>query len=887
MEVSRPGSPVTDAGVRLFLRRVVALAHALSRVLVRRKSDVVPAPGPACRALTLAAMALPGIAAAADEEDARIQYSRFEEGGRSEWSGAGSALRKFAPLRVESVHAGTGLRLSDRLKLAFDFLQDTWSGATPILSAPEGFMTVTGASAYPLTDARVRRSLVPGAPGLIHMMTAASAETRRQADLAFTYEGRAATIDVGVGVSDEPDYRSRFGRVDVSHDFDNRLTTLSGGLGYTSSAIDANLGPSTDWMDYGRYRNAASGPSVTSIGQGGLTVQRFRGDRQAWSARVGLKHVITRRSSVSASLAYDHDSGFLENPYKLVMIAFADPATPPLLFGGQWLTRIFNVAESRPETRAQWTAGLRYSHYFDAPDAALHVDYRFGADDWGVQSHTAEAFWSQAAGDDWLVTPRVRYYTQSAADFYQPWFILARRAPTRPDGTLDFSGVPLQHYASDHRLSAYGAVSAGVAASRDLQRGLRLEAGFEYYRHAGGLRPGGEDAFADFHYWLFNVGLRLDLRPGASARSVEVMRAAVAGDTTEHEGHQGHDGHEMSDAQHAHHGDDGGHGDHRAHPGALAPVGVMSAHMVAPGDGVMLAYRFMATRQGGQMRTGTSAAPDSAILSGGCGAVDCTFVPTRMVMHMHMLDVMAAPTEGVNLMAMVQAMDMDMGMRPLEGTIVSSGGVHSHGGHDRHGSGGLGDTTLSALVRVLAVPGHAMHAGIGVSVPTGAIDQTMSTGDLLDYGMQRGSGTWDLLPSLTYNGTAGRWFWGAQASVVRRPHRANDLGYTLGDSRQATAWLGASMGDSMSFTVRGVQTTQDGIRGRFNRPAMLMSPTDVPANYGGRYTDIGLGFNVVLREAHGRTDRFGVEWLEPVRDRVDGFQLPRQGTLWLSASTVF
>ena len=424
-------------------------------------------------------------------------------------------------------------------------------------------------------------------------------------------------------------------------------------------------------------------------------------------------------------------------------------------------------------------------------------------------------------------------------------------------------------------------MSAGVAASRDLGRGLRLDAGFEYYRHAGGLRPGGEDAFADFHYWLFNVGLRLDLRPGASARPVEAMRAAVSDDTTNHEGHQGHDGHGAADEQHGH------HGDHSAHPGALAPVGVMNAHMMAPGDGVMLAYRFMATRQGGQMRTGMADAADSAMAAGGCGSVACTFVPTRMVMHMHMLDVMAAPVEGVNLMAMVQAMDMDMGMRPLAGTIVSGGGVHSHGGHDRHGSGGLGDTTLSALVRVLSVPGHDMHAGVGISVPTGSIDQTMSTGDLLDYGMQRGSGTWDLLPSLTYNGMAGRWFWGAQVSAVRRPHRANDLGYTLGDSRQATAWLGASVGDRASFTVRGVQTMQDGIRGRFNRPAMLMSPTDFPANYGGRYSDVGVGFSVVLREAHGRTDRFGVEWLEPVRDRVDGFQLQRQGTLWLSASTVF
>ena len=45
--------------------------------------------------------------------------------------------------------------------------------------------------------------------------------------------------------------------------------------------------------------------------------------------------------------------------------------------------------------------------------------------------------------------------------------------------------------------------------------------------------------------------------------------------------------------------------------------------------------------------------------------------------------------------------------------------------------------------------GRRIHLNIGLSVPTGSIDEKKSDGSILGYGMQLGSGTWDFRPAIT------------------------------------------------------------------------------------------------------------------------------------------
>ena len=203
------------------------------------------------------------------------------------------------------------------------------------------------------------------------------------------------------------------------------------------------------------------------------------------------------------------------------MFAFADPE---ITISGLQLTRLFNVPENRPDLRKQWTWNARLSHYFADSDGAAHLDYRFSNDDWGITSHTFEAEWSQPIGDSWLVTPRIRYYSQEAADFYRPYFIFGEAAPIdEPTGGLDFGALPVATYSSDHRLSGFGAVSGGLTVRKLFSNGISLEGGFEYYTHQGDLKlgGGGEAGYADFDYYMFNLALKVDMPSESSGAQGE------------------------------------------------------------------------------------------------------------------------------------------------------------------------------------------------------------------------------------------------------------------------------------------------------------------------------------------------------------------------------
>ena len=109
----------------------------------------------ALQALTAAALALPGLAAApahAQDNAAVVQFGRYQESSRDLFG----LSSKFAPLKSDSLQASAWVALTDRLKGIVNFRQDTWSGATPIATAPREWRGnrsraadgVSGASPY-------------------------------------------------------------------------------------------------------------------------------------------------------------------------------------------------------------------------------------------------------------------------------------------------------------------------------------------------------------------------------------------------------------------------------------------------------------------------------------------------------------------------------------------------------------------------------------------------------------------------------------------------------------------------------------------------------------------------------------------------------------------
>jgi len=91
---------------------------------------------------------------------------------------------------------------------------------------------------------------------------------------------------------------------------------------------------------------------------------------------------------------------------------------------------------------------VRYNRHVEETESTFHLSYQYYIDTWGVSSHMAELDWYQNFGDAIQIAPHVRYYSQTAADFYLPYLRLNQQ--------------PQPEMTSDYRLSAYGALSFGV-----------------------------------------------------------------------------------------------------------------------------------------------------------------------------------------------------------------------------------------------------------------------------------------------------------------------------------------------------------------------------------------------------------------------------------------
>ena len=176
-----------------------------------------------------------------------------------------------------------------------------------------------------------------------------------------------------------------------------------------------------------------------------------------------------------------------------------------------------------------------------------------------------------------------------------------------------------------------------------------------------------------------------------------------------------------------------------------APSGVMGDHIHRKG-GLMASYRYMLMSMQ-RNYDGDSQISDAAAQNGYMGSA------AEMDMQMHMLGVMYAPSDKLTLMLMSAYKENSM----LNNMM---------GNRTKMRSSGWGDATLSAYYGLYKKQASSAHVGLGLSAPTGSMDERMSSGARMGYPMQLGSGTWDLKPSLTWLGQSGDWFYGSQVSAV-------------------------------------------------------------------------------------------------------------------------
>jgi len=254
------------------------------------------------------------------------------------------------------------------------------------------------------------------------VMSGASIEEARTDVIAqVTYFGDKYTVTTNAAKSTENDYDSLSIGAGFTYDFADKMTTL----GVSADASFDEITPS-DALEFGRTDYE---------------------EKQSWSGHISLSRIITRNLMVQLGFGLFDRSGYLSDPYKQVI---ADGSLQ---------------GDSRPDSRLASTFTGRLRYFVNGLDTALHFDYRLYDDNWNIASHTVFLAPHINVGDGWQVIPSVRYYSQSAAFFYENYY----EAP-RSDG----------YYSTDSRLSTYGAYTLGLAVNKQLGSWL-FTAGYQYY----------------------------------------------------------------------------------------------------------------------------------------------------------------------------------------------------------------------------------------------------------------------------------------------------------------------------------------------------------------------------------------------------------------------
>jgi hypothetical protein len=284
---------------------------------------------------------------------------------------------------------------------------------------------------------------------------------------------RTDELSLGGKFSVEDDFVSATVNASIAHDFNEKNTTLSFGVFNEFDSLHPVGNTPVPGSDFASQLRTGS---KTKDGVGAL---------------LGITQVMTRNWLTEFNLSVDRFTGYMNDPYKITSIIDSAGNTTGYEYENRPDQRTRKSAYW--ENRVAWTSKL-----------STGLSLRYMSDDWAVRSDTAQLHlrWSWSNHERYI-EPTVRWYRQTAANFYTP-FILDTLKPT-----TNFESA-------DDRLGAFHALTYGVKYAQKLP-GL-------------GNRPESEISVrAEYYQQTFNervpvpAGLQgLDLYPALKAVLVQI-----------------------------------------------------------------------------------------------------------------------------------------------------------------------------------------------------------------------------------------------------------------------------------------------------------------------------------------------------------------------------
>lgn len=318
-------------------------------------------------------------------------------------------------VRVDSDYSLFSVDLNDTLMLDGTLLYSSISGASP-----------TG------LPSSKRGGQVP---------TVYLEDERYAATLGLTTKISNHSLKTGFSYSYESDYVSLGGSIADTISLNEKNTELVVGFAYTDDTVGAN------------------GSELSAR-------------KRSYDFLLGFNQVLSAHTLFSANLVLGWKKGFLNDPYKRVLI---DDEV---------------YLEERPTRKLEQLLHLQLTHELVPDDLSIDLSYRLGHNDHGSVSHTAmvalnKYFFAKRL----VVRPSFRFYDQSAADYYD----------------LAFTGNP-DYYSSDYRVSAEQTFNLGVQMRWNaISEKLAFDLGYERFISRGTDGRTSQSAYPDAH--SFTAGI--------------------------------------------------------------------------------------------------------------------------------------------------------------------------------------------------------------------------------------------------------------------------------------------------------------------------------------------------------------------------------------------
>lgn len=257
--------------------------------------------------------------------------------------------------------------------------------------------------------------------------------------------GAITEVGVGGSFSLERDYQALGLNTHAAQTFNGNNTTVS-------LALNAEFDTSTPFGGI---------PTPLAVMSADFKTPASR-DKSQLGFVVGITQMVTRRWLMQLNYSFDRQSGYQNDPYRI--ISQIDPVS------GEPLQ---NLYENRPEKRQ--SQSVFWENKLSLGPAITDLSARYYKDSWGITSKTVELSERLNFGSVFYLEPDVRWYSQTAANFFQYFLVGGQALPT--------------YATSDLRLGKFDALTYGAKIGFTISKRSEIYIKAAYYDQTGNGHP--------------------------------------------------------------------------------------------------------------------------------------------------------------------------------------------------------------------------------------------------------------------------------------------------------------------------------------------------------------------------------------------------------------